>query len=392
MVGALIMPTYSVAQFIATVNDQIYGQFSVEGEVSRYNVSQGKWVFFYLKDDTAVMNCFIPLFRLKIPLVDGMRIKVVGTPKVREQTGGFSFTVDAVELVGEGALKRAYEMLKLKLDKEGLFAAERKRILPQYPDRVGVIASRDSAAWGDFKRIANNRWGGVKIDLYHVAVQGASAEAELVEAFNYFNAAAVLPDVLVVIRGGGSLEDLAAFNSESVARAVAGSRVPVVSGVGHERDETLCDLAADVRASTPSNAAEIVLPSRDAVAADLAMTGDYLTGRVENCLLIKQQKIAQAVYVLQASLSKPLEQARMLLNKFSGAGDLLANKAMAAGAFLESSLRLFNAHDPKKVLARGFSITRLKKTGKIIKRVSDVKKGESITTEFSGGQTESVAL
>src|SRR3989344_3282465 len=218
---------FTVSEFIDHINALVATDVhAVEGEISGFNLSQGRWVFFDLKDEKveSKVGCFMMAFKLKTPLEDGMKVRVIGTPKVHEKSGQFRITVEQVELVGEGALKRAFELLKKKLAGEGLFADERKRPIPRFPERIGVIASRESAAFGDFK---------------------------------YFQTAKPRPDVLVLMRGAGSLEDLQAFNSEEVAYAIFGSKIPVVVGVGHERDESIADYVADLRASTPSNAAEL---------------------------------------------------------------------------------------------------------------------------------------
>src|SRR3989339_1221730 len=282
------MPTQalSVAEYLKLVNDTLRlipsDQVVIEGEVSDFRVAQGKWVSFDLKDEQAqaVLKCFMTTWQLKVAIEDGMRVQVKGHPNVYERFGTFKLNVEALEPVGEGALRRAYELLKRKLETEGLFDVSRKRELPRFPERIGLITSRDAAAYGDFLRILNNRWGGVKILHAHVHVQGREAVGEIVGAFEYFNRLDDRPDVLVLTRGGGGLEDLHAFNDEQVARAIYASKIPVVVAVGHERDESLADFVADVRASTPSNAAERVVPSRSDISYEL----ETLTGHMESRL------------------------------------------------------------------------------------------------------------
>src|SRR3989344_5195589 len=255
----------SVAQYLDLVNDrlrEVPSDVGVEGEVSDLRVSHGKWVGFDLKDAQGggVLKCFMTVWQLSVPLEDGMRVRVTGGAKVSDRFGKFQLDVRTVELVGEGALKRAYLALKRKMQDEGLFDGARKRPIPRFPERIGLITSREAAAYGDFLRVLGNRWGGVEVDFVPVHVQGGNAVPDILAAFEHFHhlGESERPDVLVLTRGGGGLEDLHAFNDESVARAVFSSRVPVVVGVGHERDESLCDFVADVRASTPSNAAERV--------------------------------------------------------------------------------------------------------------------------------------
>ncbi|OGL79544.1 exodeoxyribonuclease VII large subunit, partial [Candidatus Uhrbacteria bacterium RIFCSPHIGHO2_12_FULL_57_11] len=318
---------------------------------------------------------------------DGMKVRVIGTPKVHEKSGQFRITVEQVELVGEGALKRAFELLKKKLAGEGLFADERKRPIPRFPERIGVIASRESAAFADFKRILGNRWGGVAIQLAHVQVQGAQAIPDIVGAFKYFQTAKPRPDVLVLMRGGGSLEDLQAFNSEEVAYAIFGSKIPVVVGVGHERDESIADYVADLRASTPSNAAELVVPDR----REVAYAVDSMAGKIYGTLasLIRGMKSDVDHFVLRLD--------RMLRSQVHRA-DALAVRLVAATSSwlgrtrerLEGSIRLLKNLDPRAVLRRGYSITRLA-NGKIL-RTATVAVGTELQTILAAGQIRSKVI
>lgn len=205
---------YSVSEFIDAANELLAFEVWIEGEVSGFNISQNKWVFFDLKDkEGAKVGCFMGAWTLREAIEDGMKIRVRGVPKLYGKTGRFSITVQEIQLVGEGALHRAFELLKAKLEKEGLFAPERKRKLPRFPARLGLITSREAAAYTDFMRILNNRWSGLEINFFHTQVQGEEAAPQLVLAINYFNKEMPNLDVLVITRGGGGLDDLAAFNS-----------------------------------------------------------------------------------------------------------------------------------------------------------------------------------
>ncbi len=359
-----MIETVSVSQFISQINGIIAGEFCVEGEVSQYKISQGKWIFFDLKDATATLNCFSTVFMLRQPLEEGMKVRVVGYPSIHSKSGRFSFTVQQVEVVGEGSLKRAYELLKAKLAAEGLFASERKRPIPRIPSRIGVIASRDSAAFGDFKKILNNRWGGVEVVLRHVQVQGEVAVADIVRAFHEFNEYDGPFDVLVLIRGGGSLEDLAAFNSEEVVRAVYGSKVPVVCGVGHERDESLADLAADVRASTPSNAAERVVPDRSEFSAQLTFEIESVSDTLLHRIRMLNTNLAHHAQILQAVLKQTL-----LFKK----------------QFVLSAQQLLNNVDHRVILQRGYSITRTTQ-GLVVRSEGQVKNSQKIVVELADGE------
>jgi len=255
----------SVSDFVAVLNQTLeyaYPTVAVVGEVSEFRISQGKWVSFKLKDESAVVDCFMTAYQLRVPIENGMKIVVVAAPRLAPKWGKFSLNVRSVKPVGEGSIKKGFELLKAKLEAEGLFAPERKRPLPKVPSRVGVITSTESAAYADFCKIINERWGGLLVEVAHTQVQGDPAADQIIRAIKYFNNLEQLPDVLVIVRGGGSAEDLMTFNDELLARAIAASRVPTLVGVGHEVDHTLADMVADCRAATPTNAAELLVLDR----------------------------------------------------------------------------------------------------------------------------------
>lgn len=255
----------SVSDFVALTNQTLeyaYPSVTIVGEVAEYRVSQGKWVSFKLKDTSAIINCFMGVYQQRFPLEDGMKIVVTAQPRLNPKWGSFTLSVRAVKPVGEGTIKKGFELLKAKLAAEGLFSPERKRSLPRVPQSVAVITSTESAAYADFSRIINERWGGLTVHVAHTQVQGEPAADQIIRAVHYFNVLETPPEVLVIIRGGGSAEDLATFNDELLARAVAESRVPTLVGVGHEVDHTLADMVADVRAATPTHAAETLVPDR----------------------------------------------------------------------------------------------------------------------------------
>lgn len=266
-----MIPRLSVSDFLAVVNQSLEGAFGpieVEGEIAEYKINQQKYVFFNLKDATGTVNCFMTVWQLRMPLEDGMRVVVRAAPKVTAW-GKFSLTVQDIRLVGEGGLKRSAALLKAKLAGEGLFDEARKRPLPRFPTRVAVISSTQAAGYADFMKIAGQRWGGVHFVVANVKVQGDGAADQAVRALQHCNQLAEPPEVIVMVRGGGSADDLASFNEEQLVRAVAASRIPVLTGIGHEVDESLCDLAADRRASTPSHAAELLFPDRREVVRQL---------------------------------------------------------------------------------------------------------------------------
>src|SRR5208282_1235235 len=236
----------------------------VEGEISNCRPAQSGHIYFTLKDDRAQIRCVF--FKqqqrgIKFRPEDGLQVTVRGSISVYEQRGEYQIYVEHIEPIGLGALQLAFEQLKKRLEAEGLFATERKKPLPLLPNRIGVITSPRGAAVRDIVRILTRRFHNVHLTVYPVRVQGEGAAAEIVKALKYFNQKD-LADVLILARGGGSLEDLWAFNEEIVARAIATSEIPVISGVGHETDFTIADFVADMRDATPSAAAELVVQTR----------------------------------------------------------------------------------------------------------------------------------
>lgn len=255
---------FGVSEAIAYINQTLeyaYPTIVVEGEVASFKVNQNKYVFFDIKDQSGTLGCFMSVFQLRTQLEDGMKVQVIAQPKLTPW-GKFSLTVREVRPVGEGSLKRAFELLKGKLEKEGLFSPERKRVLPSLPARIGVISSTSAAGYGDFVKIISERWGGVELVVAHTQVQGSEAPKQIIRALEHFNQMADPVDVIAIIRGGGSADDLSAFNDEPLVRAIAASRVPTMVGVGHEVDVSLADMVADVRAATPSNAAQLLVPDK----------------------------------------------------------------------------------------------------------------------------------
>lgn len=260
-----------VSEFVALLNQTLeyaYQGVIITGELANLRVSKNRWVYFDLKDEQSTVKFFGTVYMLPGPLEDGMVLKVRGTPRLHNLYG-FSVNVASIQLAGEGTIKKAAELLKAKLVAEGLFDESRKRALPYPPGRIGLITSRQSAAYADFIKVLNARWLGMEIELIDVQVQGEVAPAQITAALEQFNAQAEPPEALIIIRGGGSAEDLAAFSTEQVTRAVAASRVPTLVAIGHEVDLSLAELAADKRASTPSNAAELLVPDRQYVLAGL---------------------------------------------------------------------------------------------------------------------------
>ncbi len=332
-------PIFKVSDFVAVLNQTMeyaYPIVEIEGEVASFKVNQGKWVFFDLKDETSSLGCFMSLFNLRAPIEDGMKVILRASPKITAW-GKFSLTVQSIRPSGEGSLRKSFELLKAKLDKEGLFSLERKRQLPEMPTRIAVIASAQSAGYADFIKIINERWGGAQIDVAHVQVQGVDAPEQIIRAVKYFNVQPVLADVLVIIRGGGSADDLAAFNDEPLIREIAASRIPTLVGVGHEVDITLADMVADKRAATPSNAAQIVVPDRREIARDLRHMVARVLSRMDTIIGDYSREVTDSLerglYLLDSRID--LQQSQLVTTR-----------------------QVLSAYDPYAVLERGYAILR----------------------------------
>ncbi len=255
---------WSVSDFVAVLNQTLefaYPGVTIVGELANFRISKNKWVYFDLKDENASVRCFGTVYMLPGPLEDGLSVQVNAAPRLHPQFG-FSLNLMSILPVGEGSLRRAAALLEAKLTREGLFDEARKRPLPYPPQTIGLITSGESAAYADFIKITNARWGGLDIKLADIQVQGEAAIEQISQAITLFNQLPKIPEVLVLIRGGGSADDLMAFNSESVTRSVAASRIPTLVAIGHEIDTSLAEKAADKCASTPSNAAELLTPDK----------------------------------------------------------------------------------------------------------------------------------
>ena len=358
-----MQPAMTVSGFLAQVNDALKigwdAALPVEGEVSNYRVSQGQWVSFDLKDESALVNVFMTVWNLTVPIEDGIKVRVYGQPRVYAKYGKFSLSAERVELSGEGALKKALAALRLRLDKEGLFDPSRKRPLPRFPHRIALVASRESAAYGDFVRVIGERWGGLEIDLYHVIVQGDKAPNDIVGAIEAAQAGEY--DALVLTRGGGSFDELMAFNDERVVRAVHGSRIPTLVAIGHERDLSLAEEAADVRGSTPTDCARRLVPDRRDALYEIAST-------VES---ISATWVRERLGVLDRATRQCEERMEQWMRRLQDRFD--------------ADLRLLSSLDPTRVLARGYALVR-DAAGRVVASSRKLKLGDALTVRLSDGE------
>ncbi len=399
-------PEYTVAQLTSRLKSSIEAGFSnivVEGEISGWRPSGPGHCYFTLKDEDAQIQCvmFAGNHRascarhpeLRDGLKDGAKVKLFGTVSVYAPRGNYQLVVRAATLAGVGDLMQRYLELKAKLEGEGLFDASRKRPLPSMPRRIGIVTSEAGAVIHDMCTVLTRRFPNLEIRLFPTLVQGAEAPKTIVAGIRYFNDESVdfHADLLIVARGGGSFEDLFCFNDESLVRAVAASRIPTISAVGHETDYTLCDFAADRRAGTPSIAAEIAVP----VMADLQSSLSQHLTRLVASLRSKYEFYAQRVDNLSASLAPALEarstdlshRLATLSSALSSSVTLAFTRREAAFSRLQAKLELLS---PYSVLKRGYSLTT-DASGAVVKSAADVKPGDILKTRLAHGEVESVA-
>lgn len=355
----------SPSDFVALVNQTLefaYPTVVIEGELVDFRISKNRWVYFSLKDDESAVKFFGTVYQMPGPLQDGMMIRVIGTPRLHPKFG-FSVNAQSISPVGKGAIKKAADLLRAKLEAEGLFAVERKRPLPQYPSRVGLVTAGNSAAYADFIKITNERWGGVEIVFADVYVQGEQAPGLIIQAIEGFNMLSNPPELIAIVRGGGSAEDLAAFNDERVVRAVAASRISTVVGVGHEVDESLAELVADLRASTPSNAAQLIFPDKKHELANLKVLGKNLANEV--------------VGIHESSIESLASSADYINRSIKNIFELESSK-------LENTKRLAELFNPASALRRGYAI--VKKGNQYLSSATQVVEGDRLSIELRDGK------
>ncbi len=358
---------YQVTDFVAICNQVLevaFGSIQISGELASFKVSKNKWLFFNIKDQYSSLRCFGTVNELPGPLEDGMTVIISGTPKLHPKYG-FSVTVQSIRLSGEGSIKKAQVLLEQKLAKEGLFDTTRKRTLPFAPTKVGLISSSESAGYTDFMKIVNERWSGLEIKLIDVLVQGEDSPKQIIQAVDYFNQHHPEIEVLVITRGGGGDDDLQTFNHEGVVRAISASRILTMVAIGHEKDVTLAERVADVRASTPSNCAQLLVP-------------DKLV-ELEKLLAVKDQ--------LEVGVLQNLAQ---WANNLQKAGQQLSENTFVSLQQQSSSLALrsqiLEAFNPTVALKRGYAILRL--NNRVIKSVRSLRLGQMVGLELYDGQAE----
>lgn len=355
----------SVSDFVALHNQVLeYAMPSVVvvGELSSFRVSKNRWVYFDLKDETASAKFFGTVYQLPGPLEDGMLLRVRGTPRVHPQFG-FSVNVVSMQPAGEGTLRRAADLLLQKLTSEGLFDPARKRPLPYPPESLGIITSKESAAYADVSKVLGARWSGLDITLADAQVQGEPAPPQIADAIATFNQLAEPPEALLITRGGGSAEDLYAFNTEIVTRAVAASRIPTIVAIGHEVDTSLAELAADVRASTPSNAAELLVPDRSQEKAALTAVRRELMNSLDATVKAQTKWLSVTGKQLDDSIGQVLRR---------------------VGEDLKNKRQIIELLSPAAALRRGYAIVR-GPDGAVLRTAGTARQAQRLAVQFVDG-------
>jgi exodeoxyribonuclease VII large subunit len=382
--------TLTVAQLTAQIKNTLEAAFTnvwVVGEISNYSRPQSGHSYFTLKDDQAQIRAVMwrsAAAKLKFDVADGLDVVCHGHIDVYAPRGSYQLVVDELQPKGVGALELALRKLREKLAAEGLFDAARKKKLPTFPRRVAFVTSPTGAAIHDFLQVLRRRWRGVDVLVIPARVQGEGAAQEIVAGIRLANRVLPRPDVLIVGRGGGSLEDLWSFNEEPVVRAIAASKIPTVSAVGHEIDVTLADLVADVRALTPSEAAERIVPAADEIAARVRAYHQRLRHAAHRRVMLLRarfdglatQRPFRRPFDLIHDRSRRLDELTMhgnssvhrMLRDYEGQLARMAGK--------------IDSLSPLAVLARGYTITQDSRTGRVIRAASDLHEGQSIKTLF----------
>lgn len=369
-------------------NDLLLSDILVKGEISNFVNHRTGHYYFSLKDETSAIKAV--MFRMnaaKLPFVpeNGMKVIVHGRVSLFERDGAYQLYADAMQPDGTGSLYYAYEQLRRKLEEKGMFSDEHKKPLPKMPSRIGIITSPTGAAIHDMTRIIGRRYPVAEIVLYPSLVQGDGAPRDLCLGIEYFNTAQSV-DVIIIGRGGGSIEDLWAFNDEKLAEAVFASEIPVISAVGHESDFTICDFVADVRASTPSAAAELAVPDRRELEAIFSMYADRINMLLEAKIREKRKRLE----LLSASpaLRSPtgaIDTKRLIVasksDKLDAAFDRIFHEKKVAFGKRTASLE---AMSPLAVLSRGYVVS-YDESGNVIKSVRQIKKGDNVRNELADG-------
>ena len=403
----------SVSQFLDSLNLELSGMAArLRGEISEFNIWNNSFVFFSLKDseDNSVLKCGMPYSRYQICGVDvgiGDEVIVEGFPKMYKPRGELSLQVGTIEYAGEGELKKAYDALHKKLELAGAFSLERKRPIPEFSETIALITSEQGAAIGDFTM--NLARAGIRVDFYPTLVEGKKAVFEIIEAIRYFNRTPERYDTLVIIRGGGSLESLQAFNTEALVNEIVSSRIPVLAGIGHERDVSLAALVADHMVSTPTATARYLSRPWDEARASLGKHRATLARVMQEFRALVQERVREGEETLRRALGDILERVGTAQAAFREAVALFPEYCRRTTARFEADRALWQArtaaavtnardrladiearlrqYDPLRALQLGYSLVR--KEGKVIRGTGGIAVGDRIDIQLGQGSIES---
>lgn len=381
-----ILSVWELTQRIKDLLELSFASVCVSGEICDLSRPRSGHCYLTLKDDRAQIRGVLwrtTAARLRFDLHDGLSVVCRGHVDVYAPRGSYQLIIDQIEPKGIGTLELAFRQLREKLAKEGLFDPARKRPLPRFSRRIGVVTSPTGAAIQDFLQVLGRRWRGANVLVVPARVQGEGAAEEVARGVELLNRMAQPVDCIVVTRGGGSLEDLWAFNEERLVRAIVASRIPVVSAVGHEIDVTLSDLAADVRALTPSEAAELVAPAREEIAAALGQWAKRL-GRsllVQQAALRSRLEAVARHRVFRRPFERLQDQARRLDELEARARRAMTYRMHGAGQAAAAASARLESLSPLAVLARGYTVTQ-HSDGRLVRDAAELTIGQEIITRF----------
>ena len=381
----------TVSQFLESVNFMLStGRPMVVGEVSEFKLTN-KWVSFSLQDkeDRAILKCIIGLWdfkRMGVEIIDGMEVKVGGTARITKSYGSFGLWVDSIEPVGEGSLKKSYQLLLKKLEQEGLFT--RKRELPNFILNVGVISSKDGVVIHDFQN--NLRKFGIHVNFINSRVEGKDAVDQITKAIAWFNKKMPALDALVIIRGGGSLESMQAFNNEIVCREIFASKIPIITGIGHDVDVPIACLVADVSVSTPTAVANLINRSWDSLVIGLPRLEDGILGRYERIIQSANDRAVLYITSMVGQIKAVLLNFELLAERITKEGlRAISNSIKNKFDLIDKSEKIINIANPERNLRLGYSLT-LNESGRVVRGISEIQKGDKLKTLLADGEIQSI--
>lgn len=374
---------YTVSELSSEIRRSLQSQFKevfVEGEISNLRLYHSGHLYFSLKDDFSVIKCVMFNFAERYfgeELKDGIMVLVRGRVDVYEKRGEYQLIIDEIETRGLGILAIRFELLKRKLKEEGIFDEKWKKRIPLLPASVGIITSPKGAAIRDMLKVVDRKFENMHIQIFPVRVQGIGAHIEIIEGIEYFNRTKSV-DVIIVARGGGSIEDLAPFNEESLARAIFASQIPVVSGVGHEIDFTICDLVSDLRAPTPLAAADMVIPDKAKLKETILELEERLKRALKNLVEKMRGRIERLTLLLRERRTF-FERQRLFLDELEEEMiETMKNYVAEKRDRLSSLIQRISDLNPESILKRGYSITLKSTTKEVVKSKDQVGLNEEL--------------